>query len=67
VNEKTSRVDMVEYQVPVPAVVAYDGSQNTLALVVWRTLRDSGERICFTICLFISPDLDGHRAPQLRH
>ena len=21
----------------------------------------------FTICLFISPDLDGHRAPQMRH
>jgi len=20
--------------------------------------------ICFTICLFISPDLDGHRAPK---
>ena len=21
--------------------------------------------ICFTICLFISPDLDGHRAPKM--
>ena len=21
--------------------------------------------ICFTICLFISPDLDGHRAPKI--
>jgi hypothetical protein len=20
--------------------------------------------VCFTICLFISPDLDGHRAPK---
>jgi hypothetical protein len=23
--------------------------------------------ICFTICLFISPDLDGSRAPKTRH
>jgi hypothetical protein len=23
--------------------------------------------ICFTICLFISPDLDGHRAPKSGH
>jgi hypothetical protein len=23
-----------------------------------------GYPICFTICLFISPDLDGHRAPK---
>ena len=23
--------------------------------------------ICFTICLFISPDLDGHRAPKKGH
>jgi hypothetical protein len=23
--------------------------------------------ICFTICLFISPDIDGQRAPQIRH
>ena len=22
------------------------------------------QTICFTICLFISPDLDGHRAPK---
>ena len=29
--------------------------------------RDQGTTICFTICFFISPDLDGHRAPQMRH
>ena len=23
--------------------------------------------ICFTICLFISPDLDGHRAPKMKY
>ena len=22
---------------------------------------------CFTICLFISPDLDGHRAPKMKY
>jgi hypothetical protein len=22
------------------------------------------DTVCFTICLFISPDLDGHRAPK---
>ena len=24
-------------------------------------------RTCFTICLFISPDLDGHRAPKMKY
>ena len=24
-------------------------------------------KICFTICLFISPDLDGYRAPKMTH
>jgi len=23
--------------------------------------------VCFTICLFISPDLDGHRTPKMKH
>ena len=27
----------------------------------------SPDTICFTICLFISPDLDGHRAPHMRY
>jgi hypothetical protein len=25
------------------------------------------DTICFTICLFISPDLDGHRAPKMKY
>ena len=24
-------------------------------------------RICFTICLFISPDFDGYRAPKMKY
>ena len=23
--------------------------------------------VCFTVCFFISPDIDGYRAPQKRH
>ena len=29
-----------------------------------QVIRDLVVRVCFTICLFISPDLDGYRAPR---
>ena len=37
---------------------------STAALANCNPCQISKTTICFTICLFISPDLDGHRAPK---
>ena len=40
---------------------------QTVCFTICLFISPDLDGICFTICLFISPDLDGHRAPQLRH
>jgi hypothetical protein len=45
----------------------YDSSTAVVVSVGLPARMFHGFTICFTICLFISRDLDGSRAPKTRH
>jgi len=48
--------------------VPVQGTENE-TLTLQRPTRnlETQTTICFTICLFFSPDFDGHRAPRYVH